>query len=97
MRFIKMISVGVEIQSRRSIPNGHVARVYSRAGMGDQQLTLEVDGRSVYKSPDLSPGNINETLVWDDDGTVVTLMAEDRILYTYDTLNNIGHETVWEP
>jgi hypothetical protein len=92
IRLINYMVFGVEIHSKASFPDAHMARVYSRPGLGEQHFTLEVDGRSVYISPDLSPGNLDEQIIWSDDGTVVSLMGEKRTLYIYDTKSGTGEQ-----
>ena len=82
--------VGDEIQSEASFPGGHMARIYSAAGVGDQQLIFVVDGKRVYRTPDFEPGNVHEKIVWDSEGKVVTFIASDRKIFTYDTVTQIG-------
>jgi hypothetical protein len=83
---------GEEIHSEASFPGGHMARIYSAWGFGDQQLVFIVDGKRVYRTPDFEPGNVHEKIVWDPSGKIVTFIASERRIFTYDTETQIGSE-----
>ena len=82
--------LGSEIHSRSSYPRNHIARIDSAWGFGEQQLIFIVDGRRVYRTPDFAPGNINEEIVWDESGEIVTFMALNQKIFTYDTRSGMG-------
>jgi len=81
------LAFGAEIRSSAGYPGHHFARLYSRGGGGDQTYNLVVDGMWVYRSPDESPGNQHESLMWDEPGTVLTLSNDDGVIYRYDAEN----------
>lgn len=80
----------VEIHSEASFPLGHIARIYSAPGIGDQQLICIVDGTRVYRTPDWEPGNVHEEIVWDESGKIVTFIALGRKFFTYNTETRVG-------
>lgn len=84
--------VGVEIHSESSFPLAHMARIYSRPGIGDQQLIFEVDDRTVFKTGDWEPGNVKEEIEWDESGSVVTFYASGRKVFTFETSTGVGHQ-----
>ena len=85
------VFVGVEIHSESSFPLGHMARIYSKPGLGDQQLIFEVDDETVFKTGDWEPGNVKEEIEWDESGHVVSFYASNRKVFTFDTRSGIGH------
>ena len=85
------VFVGVEIHSESSFPLGHMARIYSRPGLGDQQLIFEVDGDTVFKTGDWEPGNVKEEIEWDESGQVVTFYASGRKVFTFNTETGVGN------
>ena len=74
---------GFEILSVASFPRYHIARLYSRGGLGDQTFSLEVDGRTIYVSFDMAPGNLHEKLLWDETGEIVTLELAGKKIIAY--------------
>ena len=84
------ILFGTEIHSQASFPMGHMARIYSAPGMGDQQLIFLVDGRRIYRTPDFEPGNVDEKIAWDPLGKSVTFIASGRKIFTYNTETGVG-------
>lgn len=87
IKFSKEILFGFEIQSMASFPYHHMARLYTNPGLGDQMLTLEVDGKIVWISGDAAPGDLNEQLTWDESGRFVTLKLSGKTIVTYDAQN----------
>ena len=81
---------GSEINSRTSFPRGHSARIYSAWGFGEQSLVFIVDGTRVYWIDDFAPGNIQEDILWDESGTVVTFKAFGGKIYEFDTKTRTG-------
>ncbi|MGQ0542062.1 MAG: hypothetical protein ACT4O9_09470 [Blastocatellia bacterium] len=67
-----------------------MARIYSAWGFGEQQLIFIVDGSRVYRTPDFAPGNVDEKILWDESGKVVTFIALGEKIFTYDTESGIG-------
>ena len=90
IEFIGTVIFGYEISSQLSFPGNHMARIYCRPGLGDQQLSLEVDGRGVWASPDLGPGDIGGRPEWSADGKRVSLVTNDGTLYTYNVSSRKG-------
>lgn len=86
-----MILYGMEMRSEASFPRYHVARIYSAPGIGDQHLIFSVDAKRVYRTGDWEPGNVNEDIVWDESGHVVTFYASGRKVFTYDAATGVGH------
>lgn len=84
--------LGSEVYSQVSFPRGHMARIYSAWGFGEQQLIFVVDGTRVYRTPDFAPGNVDERIVWDESGTVVSFRALGRTIYAFDTKTGRGME-----
>lgn len=82
--------MGSEVHSEASFPRGHMARIYSAWGFGDQQLIFIVDGVRVYRTPDFAPGNVKEEIEWDETGTIVNFKALGRPIYTYDMTTRKG-------
>ena len=83
----KFLITGSKIQSQSSYPLGHIATLYSRGGLGDQTLTLKVDGKTVWVSGDQPPGDLDEKLIWDETGQIVTLEFNGKKILIYDALN----------
>lgn len=83
---------GVEIHSEASFPLGHMARIYSSPGIGDQQLICVVDGQTVYRTGDFVPGNVHEKILWDESGTVATFIAAESRIFVYDTKTGVGRK-----
>lgn len=67
-----------------------MARVYSAWGVGDQQLIFVVDGRRVYRTADFAPGNLDEKISWDASGKIVTFIALEKKIFTFNTETGIG-------
>ena len=82
--FFKELLFGFEIQSMASFPYYHTARLYTNPGFGDQTFTLEVDGRTVWVSGDAAPGDLDEKLIWDKTGQIVTLELAGKKILSYD-------------
>jgi hypothetical protein len=82
--FFKEFLFGFEIQSMASFPYYHMARLYTNPGLGDQTLTLEVDGKSVWTSGDAAGGDLKERLIWDKTGRLLTLELNGESVIVYD-------------
>ena len=83
--FFKEFTFGFEIHSAASYPYFHNAKIRTRPGFGDQTLFLEVDEVDVWRSGDMSPGDLDEELSWDASGTIVTLKLQNQPFIRYDT------------
>ncbi len=79
--------LGSEIQSKASFPSYHIARLYSKGGLGDQTYTFEVDDRTVLISPDSPGGDNKEEILWDATGHIVTLKFNGKQAVIYDAWN----------
>ena len=66
-----------------------MARIYSAWGFGEQSLIFVVDGKTVYRTGDFAPGNVEEKITWDDSGRTVTFTALG-LKFTYDTETDFG-------
>jgi len=91
VEYMWVILYGMEVRSEASFPRYHMARIYSAPGIGDQSLIFSVDGKRVYRTGDWEPGNVNEDIVWDESGHVVTFYASGRKVFTYDTGTGKGY------
>jgi hypothetical protein len=69
---LNFLLTGDEIACASSFPRYHKACVYSRFGLGDQALTLTIDGKAVYQAEDFPGGNLNEKITWDPGAQKVT-------------------------
>jgi len=78
---------GFEIQSMASFPYYHMAKLYTSPGLGDQTLTLKVDGNHVWTSGDAAGGDLNEKLIWDKTGHILTLELNGENVLIYDAQN----------
>ncbi len=85
---VKDLLFGYEIQSMASFPYGHMARLYTSPGLGDQTFTLEVDGKNVWSSGDATPGDLDEKLIWDKTGRIVTLQLAGKEVLSYNADSN---------
>jgi hypothetical protein len=90
LEWVWAIFFGVEVHSAASFPMGHMARIYSAPGIGDQQLICIVDGRRVYRTPDWEPGDVHEEIAWDESGKIVTFIASGRKFFRYNTETGVG-------
>lgn len=79
--------MGSEIQSKASFPRYHLARLYSRAGFGDQTYTFEVDDRTVLISIESPGGDNKEEIIWDETGHIVALELRGEKAVVYDAMN----------
>jgi hypothetical protein len=79
--------LGFEIQSKSSFPSYHLATLYTRGGFGDQTYSLDVDGRTVWISPDSPGGDNKEEILWDATGHIVTLKFNGKQAVIYDAWN----------
>ena len=84
------IFLGNEIQSKASFPRYHMATIYSAWGIGDQQLIFAVNGKRVYRTADMAPGNLKENIIWDETGTVVSFKTGSHTVYKFDTKTGQG-------
>jgi hypothetical protein len=84
LNFVNEIVFGFEIRSRTSFPMTHMAKLRTRPGGGDQTLFLEVDGKDVWRSGDMPPGDLGEELSWDAAGKIVTLELQEQPFIRYD-------------
>ncbi len=80
---LDIVFLGSEVCSQASFPRMHIAHLYARPGLGDQALTLGVDGETVYVSNDAPGGNLQERLSWDSTGTTVSLELSGRKVFAY--------------
>lgn len=76
--------VGSPVVCQDSFPRYHTACIYSRFGMGEQAITLEIDDRSVYFSADLPGGDLKERITWDSSGRFVAFHVDGLGEKTYD-------------
>jgi hypothetical protein len=75
-----------EVQSMASYPYYHMARLYTKPGLGEQAFTLEVDGRIVWVSGAAAGGDLNEKLIWDETGNIVSLELAGKRVVSYNTI-----------
>ena len=69
---VNVLLTGDEISCASSFPRYHKACIYSRFGLGDQSLTLTIDGRTVYQAEDFPGGDLKEKILWDSGARKVT-------------------------
>jgi hypothetical protein len=68
----------------------HAARLVTREIGWDVNVFLEVDGDTVYASPDFAApaeADFQERLMWDSSGMVVVVEVADKRLFGYDVRN----------
>jgi hypothetical protein len=75
---------GYEIQSMASFPYGHMARLYTNPGLGNQNFTLEIDGKNVWNSVDAVGGDLDEKLIWDKTGRIISVELAGKKVFSYD-------------
>jgi len=83
--FVELFTTGIpwiEVQSAASC--SHMARLYTRPGLGEQDLSLEVDGRAVWSMCAMG-GDLNEKLTWDKTGNIVSLELGGEKVFSYNT------------
>jgi hypothetical protein len=76
--------VGSPVVCQDSFPRYHTACIYSRFGIGDQAITLEIDSKSVFSSANLPGGDLNERITWDSSGRFVTFHVDGLGAKRYD-------------
>ena len=76
MRVLEFFFDGDPVVCQDSFPRYHTACIYSRFGIGDQAITLKIDGVSVFSSADLPGGNLKERITWDGAGRIVTFHVD---------------------
>jgi len=81
---LDFLFVGDQIQCQTSFPRYHSACLYSRFGIGEQSLSFQVDGKTVYSVNDFAGGNLKERISWDEQGHKVSLEVLGRKLFLYD-------------
>lgn len=82
---------GTPVQTVRSTESGNVAVLREHFGIIDYNISVEVNGTSVYRSGDIqgiSPTQLRGTLIWDKTGQVVVLELMGRPAFAYDAANN---------
>ena len=77
-------SVGVPVICRDSFPRYHTACIYSRPGFGEQAVTFEIDGGSVFHTEDFAGGDLKEDIFWDSTARSVTFHVEGLGDRTFD-------------
>lgn len=76
--------LGTPVTCRDSFPRYHTACVYSRPGFGEQAVTFEIDGESVFHTEDFAGGNLKEDIFWDADARTVTFKVAGLGNRTFD-------------
>lgn len=82
---------GLPIETVVSRESGNVAVLREHFGIIDYNLSIDVNGRSVYRSGDIqgfSPSQLRATLVWDKTGRVVILEMMGKPRFAYDAVTN---------
>jgi hypothetical protein len=82
---------GLPIQAVHSRESGNIAVLRKHFGIIDYNLSVDVNGRSVYRSGDIqgfSPSDLRATLVWDKSGRVVVLEIMGKPRFAYDAVTN---------
>jgi len=85
--FAELFTDGIpkyEVQSMASYPVSHMARLYTRPGLGEQDLTFEVDGRVVWFRCAMG-GDLGEKIIWDKTGEIVSLELAGEKVFSYNT------------
>ena len=86
---LEFFFVGVPVVCRDSFPRYHTACVYSRPGFGEQAITFEIDGKSVFHTDDFPGGDLNEDVFWDPGARTVTFHVEGLGDRTFDADSKI--------
>lgn len=82
---------GLPIETVVSRESGNVAVLREHSRIIDYNLSIDVNGRSVYRSGDIqgfSPSHLRATLVWDKTGRVVILEMMGKPRFAYDAVTN---------
>jgi len=78
---------GHAIQTASSPKNNHVAVLRSHFGLFDYDLSVSVDGVSLYRSSDIqgtSPVQLRAVLIWDRTGRILAYEELGKIKFAYD-------------
>lgn len=86
--FVKEYLLGFEIHSKASHPYNHRARLYTNPGFGEQDLTLKVNRETVWQTNAIG-GNLNDELIWDKTGHILTLKIMGEAVFVYDAQNRV--------
>lgn len=80
------LTVGRPIQTLRSPNDRHTAVLRRKHNLADFNFIVEINGRTVYISPDLCGAgdrSLRESLVWDKSGQVVVLELMGKRVFAY--------------
>jgi hypothetical protein len=80
----KFLLMGDPVVCQDSFPRYHTACIYSRPGLGDQAITFEIDGESVYQAEDFPGGDLRERISWDKNARQVTFHVDGLTDRTFD-------------
>ena len=69
---VGFFSIGVPVVCRDSFPRYHTGCVYSRPGFGEQAVTFEIDGETVFHTEDFAGGDLKADVFWDSKAGTVT-------------------------
>jgi hypothetical protein len=75
---------GAPVVCQESFPRYHTACIYSRPGMGDQAVTFQIDGESVFHTEDYAGGDLRERISWDKSARQVTFHVDGLGDRTFD-------------
>ena len=81
--------VGVPVVCRDSFPRYHTGCVYSRPGFGEQAVTFEIDGTTVFYAEDFAGGDLKADVFWDAKGNTITFYVNGLGQQTFDVDSKI--------
>ncbi len=86
---------GRNVQTITSSDGEHRAVLLRKENLADINFIVKVDGKTVYRSPDLMPFSdrkYRETLLWDKTERIVVLELMGKRVFAYDTVtdNKLG-------
>jgi hypothetical protein len=66
-----------------------MACIYSRVGFGEQTITFQIDGSTVYHNKGFAAGNLKERITWGSEGRSVRFHVDGLDDHIYDAISRI--------
>jgi hypothetical protein len=80
----EFLLIGDPVVCQDSFPRYHTACIYSRFGFGEQAVTFQIDGESVFHTEDFPGGDLRERISWDKNARQVTFHVDGLGDRTFD-------------
>ena len=80
----EFVLVGRPVVCQDSFPRYHTACINSRPGLGEQAVTFQIDGETVFHTEDFAGGDLGEDVFWSKDARHVTFRVDGLGDRTFD-------------